>query len=203
VGVAFHWIMAGLIVYQLGSGWWIQRYLVGEDKLQAYQNHSSIGLTILLVGALRLLWRLMVPGPINDADNQGWRSSVAHAIHALFYTLFVLMPVSGWALWSAIQPAEPLYLAGALPLPGMPFYDLSPAWQFRMLEASLTVHVACAAALALLVPGHAILAVKHHIWDRDDVLEGMLPEVPDSNWSLADAPRRQKEHRPPPLPEGG
>ena len=192
VGVAFHWTMAALVVYQLASGWWMQRYLVGPDKLDAYQAHSSVGLTILLVGALRLLWRLIVPGPINDADNQGWRSGVAHAIHAVFYTLFVLLPLSGWMLWSAIQPAEPLYLAGLVAVPEMPFQDLSPAWQFRILNMAEDVHVICVVVLALLVPAHAAAAVKHHFWDRDDVFEGMLPEVPNTDWSLADAPRTQQ-----------
>ena len=33
--------------------------------------------------------------------------------------------------------------------------------------------------LALLVPLHVGAALKHHFWDRHDVLEGMLPEIPD------------------------
>ena len=203
VGVTFHWLMAVLVIYQLASGWWMQRYLVGPDKLDAYQNHSSIGLTLLLLGALRLLWRLIVPGPINDADAPGWPSTVAHAIHAIFYMLFVLLPVSGWMLWSAIQPAEPLYLAGYVPIPEMPFQDMSPEWQYWILNAAEDVHVICVVALTLLIPLHAVAAVKHHFWDRDDVFEGMLPEVPDTNWSLAGAKRREKEDRSPALPGGG
>ena len=35
VGVTFHWTMAALVIYQLLSGWWMQRYLVGADKLDA------------------------------------------------------------------------------------------------------------------------------------------------------------------------
>ena len=203
VGVAFHWTMAALVIYQLFSGWWMQRYLVGPDKLDAYQAHSSVGLTILLLGALRLLWRMIVPGPINDADNQGWRSTVAHAIHALFYALFVLLPLSGWAMWSAIQPAEPLYLAGLVAVPEMPFQDLSPEWQNWILAAAEDVHVICVVALMLLVPAHALAAVKHHFWDQDDVFEGMLPEVPDTQWSLADAKSRRREEQSRALPEGG
>ena len=74
VGVAFHWTMAAVVIWQLVTGWLMQRYLVGPDKLDAYALHSEVGLTLLVLGALRLLWRLIVPGPINDADNQGWRS---------------------------------------------------------------------------------------------------------------------------------
>jgi len=203
VGVSFHWIMAALVIYQLGSGWWMQRYLVGSDKLDAYQAHSSIGLSILLVGALRLLWRMIVPGPINDADRQGWRTTAAHAIHVMFYILFVLLPISGWMLWSAIQPAEPLYLAGLVAVPQMPFYDLSPEWQYWLLDTAEDVHVFCVVVLALVIPAHAGAAIKHHFWDRDDVFQGMLPEIPDAEWSVADAQNTQKADQPRALPEAG
>ncbi|MBC7160349.1 MAG: cytochrome b/b6 domain-containing protein, partial [Porphyrobacter sp.] len=53
VGVAFHWIMAGLVIYQLASGWLMDRYLVGPAKLDAYALHTEIGLTLLLLGLLR------------------------------------------------------------------------------------------------------------------------------------------------------
>lgn len=198
VGVAFHWIMAGLVIFQLGSGWWMQRYLVGADKLDAYELHSEVGLSLLLLGALRLLWRMIVPGPINDADNQGWRSTVAHAIHAIFYSLFALLPLSGWIMWSAIQPARPLSLAGVLPVPAMPFQDLSPEWQYWVLDHAQNVHVFCVIVLALLIPAHAAAAIKHHFWDRDDVFEGMLPEVPDSRWNPTAAKHSGKGDAAPP-----
>ncbi len=202
VGVAFHWTMAALVIYQLYSGWAMQRYLVGPDKLEAYALHTEIGLSILLVGLCRLGWRLIVPGPINDADNQGWRSTVAHAIHAGFYTLFALLPLSGWIMWSAIQPARPLALAGLVPVPDMPFHDLSPEWQRYLLQASEDVHVFCVIVIALLVPAHAVAAVKHHFWDRDDVVEGMLPEVPDTDWHPG-GPRYSRPGAQPPRRQAG
>lgn len=182
VGVAFHWIMAAMIVTQLLSGWYMQRQPVGAEKLSAYAFHSQLGLAVLLLGALRLVWRLMVPGPINDADAPGVASTIAHLIHAIFYALFVLLPLSGWALWSAVQPGQPLYLAGFIPVPVMPFQDFSPEMAEWAMRLAMNVHVACVVVLSLLVPAHALAAIKHHFWDRDDVLEGMLPEVPDTEW---------------------
>lgn len=198
IDVAFHWAMAAAVIYQLVSGWTMQRYLVGADKLEAYQLHSEIGLTLLLFGVMRLIWRFTVPGPINDADGQGWRTTAAHAIHVAFYALFAILPISGWAMWSAIQPAEPLYLAGLLPVPSMPFYDFSPEWQAWVLDLAQKIHVFSVIVLALLVPGHALAAIKHHFWDRDDVFEGMLPEIPDTRWHPggADYSRKPQLARP-------
>ena len=179
VGVWFHWIMAAIVHYQLFSGWKMQRYDVGGDKLEVYARHSEIGLSLLLLAILRALWRLFIPDPINAADMQGWKTTAAHATHFAFYVLFAVLPLSGWCLWSAVQPARPLYLAGLIRIPPMPFYDLSPAWQYRVLDIAEDIHVVGVIGLCLLLPLHIGAALKHHFWDRDDVVRGILPEIPD------------------------
>ena len=55
--------------------------------------------------------------------------------------LFVILPLSGWTLWSAIQPARPLSLLGLVPVPPMPFQDFSPELQYRVLDIAEDVHV--------------------------------------------------------------
>ena len=180
VGIAFHWVMAALVLYQLGSGWMMERYPAGGDKLDAYRLHSEIGLTLLLLAALRFVWRTIVPGPINDADALGWQTTVAEVTHILFYALFALLPISGWAMWSALQPVAPLSLAGLVPVPAMPFHDLSPAWQRWVLDIAEDAHGVGMVGLALLVPLHVGAALRHHFWAKHDVLEGILPVIPDS-----------------------
>lgn len=183
VGTAFHWVMAAVVVYQLYTGWAMHRQLVGPDRIAAYQHHSEVGLALLLLGVLRLFWRMMVPSPANEARKKGgWRMKIASATHVMFYALFAILPLSGWAMWSAIQPAEPLRLAGIVPIPAMPFHQLSHDWQFAVLEGAKQVHAIGVIALSLLVPLHVAAALKHHFWEQNDVLEGMLPEVPDSHW---------------------
>lgn len=194
VGVTFHWTMAAIVLFQLGSGWWMQRYLVGAEKLAAYALHSEVGLTLLLLGLMRLLWRTIVPGPVNDADKPGVSTKIAHITHGVFYALFTVLPLSGWAMWSAIRPAEPLYLAGLVPVPPMPFHDLSRAWQYHVLDLAMQVHVGGVVLLSLLVPAHALAAIKHHLVDQDDVFEGMLPELSDHHRHPAGP-----QHSPPPL----
>jgi len=180
VGIAFHWVMAALVLYQLGSGWMMERFPAGGDKLDAYRLHSEIGLTLLLLAALRFVWRTIVPGPINDADALGWQTTVAEVTHILFYALFALLPISGWAMWSALQPVAPLSLAGLVPVPAMPFHDLSPAWQRWVLDIAEDAHGVGVVGLALLVPLHVGAALRHHFWAKHDVLEGILPVIPDS-----------------------
>ncbi len=179
VGVWFHWIMAGLVLFQLGLGWVMSRYQVGGGKLATYEWHAELGLTILLLALLRFAWRLFIPDPINDADGHGWQSTAAHVTQGLFYGLFALLPVSGWAMWSSIQPVGAIHVAGVIAIPPMPFHSLDPAWQYRVLDWAEDIHGIGVVALVLLVPLHVGAALKHHFWDRDDVVRGILPEIED------------------------
>jgi len=191
VGVAFHWVMAFLVLFQLGWGWYMSRAPVGGEKLDAFQVHSSAGLPILILGLLRIAWRLVIPGPVNDADRQGWRTQVAYATEYIFYICFFGLPLSGWVLWSVVGEPQPLRLAGAVPWPQLPFQQLSVETQWLLLDLAEDVHTVLVWTLALLIPLHVGAALKHHFWDRDDVLRGMLPEVPD-----AEMPEGGKRHKP-------
>jgi cytochrome b561 len=197
VGVTFHWVMAALVIYQLLAGWQLERLGVGAERMAAYANHAEMGLLILFLAILRGIWRLIVPGPVNDADALGWQSEAAHLTHIIFYLLFALLPLSGWVMWSAITPSEPLTLAGIVPMPPVPLDTLSIEWKLRILEGAERTHGVGIIALALLVPLHIGAALKHHFWDRHDVLEGMLPEIPDSH----SHPQGQ-QHVPPPAAPG-
>src|SRR3546814_11594302 len=88
VGIAFHWVMAFLVLFQLGWGWYASRMPVGGDKLHAYEVHSAAGLPVLLLAIGRVAWRLLLPRPVNDADPQGPHTDAANPPHYLFYACF-------------------------------------------------------------------------------------------------------------------
>ena len=176
VGVAFHWTMALLITFQLYWGWHMGRLPVGADKLEGYRLHSELGLFMLVLAGLRLLWRTIVPGPVNDADKLGWQTRLAYLTHALFYICFFGLPLSGWAMWSALGQGPELSLAG-LPWPQMPFHDLPIAMQWAVLDWAEGIHAMLIVLLLAMIPAHVGAALKHHFWDKHDVLIGMLPEL--------------------------
>lgn len=174
VGIAFHWIMATLIVFQIYWGWHMSRLPVGGGKLDAFRVHSQIGLAMLVLAGLRLVWRLIIPGPINDADNLGWQTRLAYLTHGLFYVCFFGLPLTGWAMWSAIDGGPPLALAGVA-WPDMPFHDVPIAVQWAVLDWAEGMHALLVLLLLIMVPIHAGAALKHHFWDKQDILIGMLP----------------------------
>lgn len=179
IGIAFHWIMAALVLFQLGWGLLADWLLPGGDKVLAYQVHSAVGLPILVLAGGRVVWRTLVDDPYNDADRQGLQTTIAHVTTGIFYVTFFVLPVSGWVMWSAIAPPGPLYLAGVIPWPQVPLNELAPATQFVILDLAEDIHVLFVIVLFALIPAHVGAALKHHFWDRHDVLRGILPEVPD------------------------
>jgi cytochrome b561 len=199
VGVVFHWLMAALVLFQLGWGYYADFLMPGGDKVQAYQVHSAVGLPVLVLTFLRAAWRLVIPGPINDADEPGWQSTVAHVTHFLFYICFLGLPLSGWFMWSAAAAPGPLLLAGVLPWPQVPLEGLTTQSQFLVLGIAERVHHWLILLLLVLIPAHVGAALKHHFWDRHDVLRGMLPEIPDWEDPRGERPRKPRAPR---IPQG-
>ncbi|MFN3387778.1 MAG: cytochrome b [Allosphingosinicella sp.] len=191
VGIVFHWVMAALVLFQLGWGFYTGIIPPGGDKIFAYEVHSAVGLPILLLAILRLMWRAVIPGPVNDADRQGWKTTAAHWTHYLFYFCFFGLPLSGWAMWSALAEPGPLRLAGVVPWPQMPFETLPLEMRYAAMDIAEDIHHLLVILLLVLVPAHVGAALKHHFWDRHDVLRGMLPEIPD-----AEDPREARQHKP-------
>jgi len=188
VGQVFHWMMAALVTFQLGWGWYMSRLPVGGGKLRGYEIHAEIGLLILILAIGRLIWRLIVPGPLNDADDLGWQTHAARLIHVLFYISFFALPLSGWAMWSALGGEEPLSVAGIIPWPQMPFHAVPVPVQWFVLDWAETIHTLLVVLLAVMIPLHVGAALKHHFWSRHDVLRGMLPELPED--ASLEVPRR-------------
>lgn len=202
VGVAFHWIMALLIAVQLFWGWRMSTLPVGDDKLEGYRLHSELGLAMLVLAALRLLWRTIVPGPVNDADKLGWQTQLAYLTHGLFYVCFFGLPLSGWAMWSALGDGPPLALLG-IPWPQMPFHDVPIAVQWAVLDWAEGVHALLVFLLLVMVPIHVGAALKHHFWDKHDTLIGMLPELETDAAADAEPRHGLPEVESPPAPARG
>lgn len=203
VGVAFHWVMAALVLFQIGWGFWSDVLMPGGDKIRAYQIHSAAGLPILILAALRGIWRTLIPGPDNDADRLGWQTTAAHVTHYLFYLCFVGLPISGWVMWSSIASPGSLYVAGIIPWPQVPLDSLDLRARLVVLQAAEEVHRYLVILLLVLIPAHVGAALKHHFWDRHDVLRGMLPDIPDWEDPRGAGQHRPREPRFPKEPEAG
>nr|WP_145552817.1 cytochrome b/b6 domain-containing protein [Variovorax boronicumulans] len=181
IGVTFHWVMAALMVFQLGYGWYLSYLPAGGDKYIGYQTHAEIGLTIMVLGSLRFFWRSQIGGPENiEPDSFAGRASLL--IQAWFYFGFFALPISGWVMWSTLPGDLPLSIAGVIPFPNLPFDQLSEQLQHSLMEIAATAHFWIVWITVLAIPGHAGAAFMHYLVKRDRVLQSMLdlngPQVP-------------------------
>jgi cytochrome b561 len=165
--IGLHWVAALLIIGNLAFGLYMVDLPLTPSKLRYYSWHKWAGVTILLVSAARLLWRLAHSSPALPSSMPAWQRAAANASHHVLYVLFLAVPLTGW-LFSSAAGFQTVYF-GVLPLPDLLSKNKELADVLRL------VHRYANYALAALVVLHAAAAIKHHVVDRDDVLARMLP----------------------------
>jgi cytochrome b561 len=167
VAQGFHWLIAGLIVVQYTLGWTAEDLPIGARKLARLDWHKSFGMTILMLAALRLLWRFFNRPPDLPAGMTAIERKLARAAHVLFYVLLFVMPLTGWMMSSAKNFSVSWFHQFTWP------NLVAPNEQaFNLLRTTHDTLSWLLFALALL---HVLAALKHHFWNRDDVLTRMLP----------------------------
>lgn len=188
IGVTFHWVMAALVVFQLGYGWYLGWLPAGGDKYLGYQRHAQIGLAIMLLGTLRFFWTSQIHGP-QTVDEDSFAGRASRLLQTWFYISFFALPISGWVMWSTLPGDLPLSIAGLVPFPNLPFDQLSEALQQQLMRWAANVHLWVVWITALAIPGHAGAAVLHHVIQRDRVLPSMLDlNGPDQPGVLGSGP---------------
>jgi cytochrome b561 len=162
--VALHWLLALVILGSLAVGVTMADLPLSPTRIRLFNWHKWAGVTILLLSALRLLWRLTHPPPA-DLPMPAWQRRAAHATHLLLYALFFAVPLAGWAYSSAA--GFPVVWFGVLPLPDWVPVDRTLAQTLKGLHRTLAYALAAGVAL------HLAATLKHHILDRDALLQRM------------------------------
>jgi cytochrome b561 len=164
-----HWLTVLLLIGSFSLGFYMTDLVLSPTKLRLYSYHKWIGVTVFMLVAIRLGWRLAVPPPRLPASMPGWEKRTAEATHRILYLLLLVTPLAGW-LMSSAGGFQTVYL-GVLPLPNL------LAKNPPLGEALEAVHATLAWMLLGLVGLHVAAALKHHFIDRDDVLSRMTPGV--------------------------
>lgn len=171
VAISLHWLLALSLVGIFSVGFYMSGLPFSPQRLKLYNWHKWAGVTILILSAIRLVWRLThKPPALPQAVTLGmpsWQLQAYHATHVLMYALFFIVPLVGWAYSSAA--GFPIVLFGVLPLPDFvsaskPLAEMIKPW-----------HQITAYSLAALVLLHVAAAIKHHFIDKDGLLLRMMP----------------------------
>lgn len=167
VAQGFHWVIAGLIVTQFTLAWMADDLPLGMHKLALLARHKSFGMTVLMLAVLRLLWRLFNRPPELPAGMSKAERILAKSTHVLFYILLFAMPLTGWLMSSAKNYSVSWF--GRFTWP-----DLIGKNE-QAFELLKTTHHTLSWLLLAIAILHILAALKHHFWNKDDVLRRMLP----------------------------
>lgn len=174
LSIMLHWLIATLFLAMLAIGIVMTRLpLTDPLTFPLYQTHKSIGMTIFLLTAIRLFWRLVDGVPELPAGLTPFERLAARATHGGLYAILLLLPLVGWIVVSASPLGIPTLLYGVVPLPHIGFVAASPD-KAAIENVSSWIHTILAMLGAFLLALHVAAALWHHFIRRDDVLMRML-----------------------------
>jgi cytochrome b561 len=164
--IFFHWLMALLIFAALAMGLYMVDLRISPQKLKLYSWHKWIGVTVFILAAFRLWWRLLRTPPV-EPPMAAWQRMAAKATHVFFYVAFFAVPITGW-LFSSAKGFPTVYL-GLVPLPDLIEKNDEIAPLIKQ------AHLAMSYTLGVLIGVHILAALKHQFVDKDGLLSRMLP----------------------------
>lgn len=169
-----HWSVFLLLIYQyiganlmtrIGSG----KTLLWLTQGSYYNGHKSIGLVILALALLRLAWRKLTPLPDWAPTLTPAERTISHWNEKLLYGCLIVMPMSGYLF----------VMAGGYGIKLFGGYDLpNPIGKQEWLAAvAHVIHIVISYVMVIIAAWHVGLGLKHQLFDRDRLLDRMLPFV--------------------------
>ena len=165
--IAFHWVIAVLVLFNLFVGLFHESLLEGVRVMPA---HKATGIAILGLTLGRMVWRLAHKPPHLPDAMPGWEKAIAKAVHFILYALLLILPLTGWLLSSNPERPRPIDWFGLFQIPVLP---ATPGIAGTAHEA----HELLGYLMAALVVIHIAAALRHHFVLRDRVLARMAPAL--------------------------
>lgn len=166
---SLHWVTAALVGSQFLIGW----IMPGLQRVTQAQGlvslHFSLGLLILMVTAVRLLWRLAHGVPAFEVNLPIWQQRAADVLHATLYVLLAALVFSGWAYASSHGIAVTFF--GLAMVPALFVKGSAIGQVIGNLHSAITWVLLGALGL------HVAAALAHSLIWRDRVMSRMLPRL--------------------------
>ncbi|MGI8931410.1 MAG: cytochrome b [Sphingomicrobium sp.] len=166
----FHWLTVVLVLAQIYVGFRFGDLPRGPARMEMFDWHKTIGVTILIVTLLRLGYRLLNPPPPYPGDMPRWDRFTAVWSHRIFYAALIALPLTGLIAVSGRATSGWVDLKWGLQFPALPIGDGEPFGEAHEIIVYATI--------ALLVI-HLAAAIYHHLIVRD-AASGRMPPLPST-----------------------
>jgi len=111
-----HWGLGLAIIGMIAYGWWMNHIPARPDRFFYRSIHANIGYAILLLMALRLIWRAFNPVPAMPEGIPRWQRIAASVNHWILYAVTNPQPVISPP--GRVIARDPVSLTVSLPEPG-------------------------------------------------------------------------------------
>jgi len=159
-----HWATATLMLIMIPMGLFVSVLPAASvERPMFLATHQSLGMTILLLVALRLVWLLVSPAPPLPLALTEWERRLARISHIGLYALILGFPLSGFLLTTAQGQGTDLFgwVIGPMFAPDV-----------QIAKAATVLHnIVLPFIFYTVILAHVGAVLKHHFGDRrrDDV----------------------------------
>lgn len=162
----FHWLIAAIVISMLAGSFFLDD-LPAQYQSLAYTLHKSFGLTVLFLMVARFFWMQFSGKPVLPVTVPWWQKILSRLVQYGLYVFLLCMAFSGWIMSVAANKVPIYFGLFRASLPIIPDKALA-----KLMNQS---HKTIAWVLIALITMHIIGALKHHFFDKDNVLKRMLP----------------------------
>jgi cytochrome b561 len=165
VSQLLHWLMAAILLYLIVFSSFEEA--TDAQLVEKIKLHTGLGILIVLLAALRWIWRLARPRPGEIANTPRWQIRAANFTHHAFYIIFLIAPALGFVLAGLV--AYRVEMFGLFEISG---------WLADSPNAAGLVnsfHGFAVDILTGLIVVHVAAALYHHFIKGDGLIWRMLP----------------------------
>lgn len=168
--IALHWLMAVLLLAQIGIGWYMVDIPKRTPPVAFYYNlHKSLGLLAFALAAVRLWWKLRSPAPsLAAVHSSPMLARAATLSHRLLYVCMLMTPLCGFIASSFTK--HPIKFFG-WPLPRL-------GWEDALLHSIFNkLHFGFAYLLVFLIGLHLVAVLYHLAASGPAIVQRMSPRT--------------------------
>jgi cytochrome b561 len=167
LSILLHWLMVVLLIAVYSSMTLHGLYEKGTAMRNGLkQAHFMLGLLVFALVWVRIGMRMLFPAPPIQPEPASWMHLAAKLGHLALYGLMIAMPIAGWLILSGEGKAIPFF---GLELPAL--IEPNKALAKNIEE----VHETIGELGYFLIGIHAVAALFHHYFLKDNTLRRMLP----------------------------
>ncbi|TVR53740.1 MAG: cytochrome b [Gemmatimonadales bacterium] len=165
----FHWVIAALVFVMIPVGIAMTSEGFAELRNQLFILHKGLGTVLLVLVALRILWRLLHKPPPPPPTMSLLQRRLAGLTHGFLYVLLVVMTVTGYV--RVVGGGFPIELLDRFGIPTL--LPEMPVWADRMS----VLHKFTAYLLTGAIAAHIAAAVHHALFEKDGIMSRIWPPV--------------------------